>query len=385
MSPDPWPIDTPKSTMFERVRARAAEHRRRRWTRNMVVAGTLVVLGASGLYLASSPTDPSLRTTPADNEGAAAGETSDVTMPPLRPGDVPPAVTPGPGSPRPGNVGGPLPAVAPATTSTTRPVPKVTTGDIAFTRDQRIWLVRADGTGAGPLTDASRKLEDADWAPDGRRLVAVEPVGTDVTAMPVARLVVVGMDGNVQRTISEGNYGRPHWSPDGSRIAFTRVASYTPLRFELWSIRPDGSDERKLSQRIEGEFSWSPDGSRLAFTGEQGMATMKADGSDVRVIPGMDGHLTPTWSPDGQRLAVTFLDEAGRSSIRTVRLDGSDRRHVIDATAYDMDWSPDSRTLVFIEPGPEQTTRMVRVEADGTGRRVIASGTTTYYPSWRPS
>ena len=351
----------------------------------MIAAVLVVTLAAA--YVTWTPSKSTLQTTPAEGSGPTAEEAATAAAAPSGPGD-PIGSTPGgaPGTQR-GNVGGPLPTVPStrATTTTTTPsVPRVSTGDIAFVRDQRIWLTGADGTGTGPLTDGSRKLDSPSWGPDGRRLVAVESVGTDVTGKPVNRLVEVRLDGSVRAITGDGVYGAPTWAPNGAYIAFNRMASSTPLRYELWTVRPDGSGERRIADSVSWEASWSPDGSRLvvAVGGEDGnddcLCTMKPDGSDRRRIPVAYNHGAPAWSPDGQRIALTYFDESGWRIV-TVGLDGSDRRVVAKATANELDWSPDGATLVFID---ESTGGLARVDHDGTDRRVLYGGP-AHRLSWR--
>src|SRR5207302_2821268 len=75
----------------------------------------------------------------------------------------------------------------------------------------------------------------------------------------------------------------------------------------LLRARRDGSHVRVLSKR-PGLFSdWRPDGRRIAFdffqsNGSEQIATMRRNGSDVKVITSGKGiHEVPSYSPSGQR------------------------------------------------------------------------------------
>ena len=59
--------------------------------------------------------------------------------------------------------------------------------------------------------------------------------------------------------------------------------------------------------------SFSPDGSRIAFSRNNGLLTMAADGSDQRLVGGPAASgFTPRWSPDGSTLAFTYYSDAYR-------------------------------------------------------------------------
>jgi Tol biopolymer transport system component len=79
-----------------------------------------------------------------------------------------------------------------------------------------LYVMKPDGSGAHPVTNAPLK-EDITWSPDSKQLafIMVEPSGP-------ASIATVHLDGtNLRQLIKEsGNLSKPHWSPDGLRIAF---------------------------------------------------------------------------------------------------------------------------------------------------------------------
>jgi dipeptidyl aminopeptidase/acylaminoacyl peptidase len=69
----------------------------------------------------------------------------------------------------------------------------------------------------------------------------------------------------------------PAWSPDGTKIAFTRLDE-TLYKRELWVINADGSNPTRVALAADvspQEPRWSPDGTRIAFTSE----TQLSDGA----------------------------------------------------------------------------------------------------------
>ncbi len=123
------------------------------------------------------------------------------------------------------------------------------------------------------------------------------------------------------------------WSPDGSRIAFIKIAdTATPFTVgELWLMNADGSNPRMLAKADAGHGyaeAWSPDGTRIAYVVRENPKDTQADQdaaalrSNLAVVGVNDGgetkltHLSgarveaPAWSPDGTSIAfAAALDD----------------------------------------------------------------------------
>jgi TolB protein len=88
-----------------------------------------------------------------------------------------------------------------------------------------IYTMNSDGTGVRRVALPFESAGDADWSPDGRRMVfAVGDEGRDKPGIYVADI-----DGtNLHRLTIEAYDGGPLWSPDGAKIAFTRLLGGDP-------------------------------------------------------------------------------------------------------------------------------------------------------------
>src|SRR5437868_1722235 len=75
-----------------------------------------------------------------------------------------------------------------------------------------------------------------------------------------------------------------HYSPDGTKIAFSSNADGNP---EIYVMNADGSGIKQLTDNsaIDWNPSWSPDGKKIAFTsgrdGDFDVYVMDADGSNT--------------------------------------------------------------------------------------------------------
>jgi TolB protein len=144
---------------------------------------------------------------------------------------------------------------------------------------------------------------EPDYSPDGTRIafIRVRQLIQKGDVSDLTALFVVNVDGSGLRRLTpwDMDVGLPSWSPDGSTIAFnSKDHSLGPAGSpsQILVIGADGTGQKQLtSEKNAASFwpSWSPDGSRIVFTrfvfapeGQPfGLYTMKADGSDLAPLP----------------------------------------------------------------------------------------------------
>jgi Tol biopolymer transport system component len=186
---------------------------------------------------------------------------------------------------------------------------------IAFSSNRtgryQIHVMASDGSGVRQVTHSEADAIEQAWFPDGRRLAFTEErkralgrsyilkdvdldggeAGTILPDFdgssalpefsPTAPLLgftgkrlrgwdvyVADLGTKAFRPLTEGGMAcRPHFSPDGSKIAFT--SSEADGKGDIWIMNPDGSGRERLTERPETYdyfASWSPDGRSIVFS-----------------------------------------------------------------------------------------------------------------------
>lgn len=191
---------------------------------------------------------------------------------------------------------------------------------------QNLFVADADGSNPTPVFAKQTQIGRPSWSPDGTRLAFSGCV--DPGAGYQCGLWTVAVDGTAPHLVKEDatndypDYDRPAWSPDGVHLAYEYRASNT--NSDIHVVRTDGTGDVNVSQQLpdgglygfDNNPAWSPDGSRIAFEYNRtggGIAVMDADGRNMSVVlpAGSDTVGFPTWSPDGTRLAFTRGVSAG--------------------------------------------------------------------------
>lgn len=196
-------------------------------------------------------------------------------------------------------------------------------------------------------------------------------------------------------------------SPDGSRIAFVRLSrsqlDSVIAILDLATGEISELDETRTSnpsrdcagdaadvacEGVNEGPTWSPDGTRLAFTrvadymGDGGIFVVDADGSGFRELT--TAGQRPRWSPDGRLIAFASTEQVidpestdeGSVDTYTIGSDGSNlTRLTEDGVSWVTSWTTDGRiAFVRIVPrasGGDETQTWV-MGVDGANKERIA-------------
>ncbi len=197
--------------------------------------------------------------------------------------------------------------------------------------------------------------------------------------------------GNRSQVGSRRAVGRPAFSPDGRRLAFSGpLTDDSDGRYAIFVVNRNGSGLRRLTKPRFADFdpAWSPDGRRIAFSRDHrgnsnrstccAIWTMRSDGSGERAVPNTTGGVEPTWSPDSRRLAY-----ARPGGIRVIGLDGRGGRWLAEGRVTEPAWSPDGRHIAYVRTPTATRGRIeVKPNSGGTARERFSGAALTESPAW---
>ncbi|MBI5446985.1 MAG: serine/threonine-protein kinase [Deltaproteobacteria bacterium] len=180
----------------------------------------------------------------------------------------------------------------------------------ASTREEvrRIWLKQIDSGSEvavteGPDDDSPR------FSPDGTSILFTKRNGTDSALHRVATL-----GGAARRVVERGRDA--DWSPDGKKIVFLRGDA------EVWTATSDGGEERSLASLGNDRLvtpRWSPDGRRIALI-------LYPDATPVRgglhVLDAATGEDSPVDLPPdaGRTFGIAWADRGKPSCTRPLNV-----------------------------------------------------------------
>ena len=298
------------------------------------------------------------------------------------------------------------------------------------------------GTGSGRVTSGQSAQIDC-----GSMCSASLDAGSSVTltAMPAASSYFIGWSGNCSG-VGACTLTMDAAKMVSARFSLSQVVFHSARKVDgsdavnanttanIWVVKGDGTALTALTTATangagSGFPQWSPDASKIVFR-----SSRKLDGTDApnpnttlnlwRINANGSGLMPlttatamnassgePVWSPDGMsivfdsRRKIDGSDAAGpnlTSNIWRVNADGSNLRIVTNLTAASADsfepqWSPDGTKIVFSSrrkldgsdaASPNLIFNIWRINADGTGAMPLttttAAGTTSGYPQWSP-
>lgn len=320
---------------------------------------------------------------------------------------------------------------------------RITLHDVVYgrVREVRSYRLPAPSERAYRMAVHAASDDVVRWTTGQPGIAATRVVFSRVVRNGGYELILADYDGeNVQRIEShEQHLYSPAWSPDGTRIAYTRsdggawelrerdlvsgrtrvldrrntlvgTPTYAPdgetISFSLWIddqfriYRYNAVRECCLQKQIDGPLedlspTYSPDGRRLAFQSNRliqpHIFIARADGSDARVfspyIYGEPGYYTsPEWAPNSSLVAFhgrsrgqhqLMISDADRPTAPV-------RQITSEGWSEDPSWAPDGRHLVFT--GSRNGREGIYVIDSATGRvRPLLLGRGYILPDWSPT
>lgn len=265
-----------------------------------------------------------------------------------------------------------------------------------------LWTANVDGTDQTRLTTDPADDTQPDVSPDGNRIAFVRGVVRGSTPTQ-GYLWVMDADGSDARRLLDDPIAtefRPEFSPDASKILYSRFDGVVTAPNELWVVNADGSGAPERVAVNASFGSWSPDGTMVVHNlinlPNTQIGVTHLDGSGSVTLTSQPGrNVAPQWSPDGTRIVFTSYRN-GDGEVWVMNSDGTDQHVVAASVGKDglATWSPDSQRIAFGSsrhtPCPPSLTELCphqiwTIAADGSDLRLMADNAVSdMWPTYVP-
>lgn len=208
-------------------------------------------------------------------------------------------------------------------------------------------------------------------------LVYVPPVET------VSKLAWVNRKGVLEALEAPGrDYGATRLSPDGKRVAVVIREKGFP---DIWMYDIQRGTLTRLTLEAGGNAApvFSPDGQRIAFSrlkdGNFSILAKPADGSgsEETLVPPQSFRCNPfSWSPDGKFLAYVQIGRTGKAEIWLLPLEGERKPQLVLANQFDnrgLAFSPDGKYLAYFSNESGRYEVYVMPFRNGSGKWQIST------------
>ena len=226
----------------------------------------------------------------------------------------------------------------------------------------QICILSMDGGEAQSISRLKNGATSFEWSPDGKRFVALSRTGASDAVAPADRKSDV-------RHYKHISY------------KFNDTGWYDDKRAHLWVIDAASGKDKQITSGDDwndADPHWSPDGTRIAFVSDRtGHEYDGGHNKDVWVISAEGGALTkisdhefeddmPRWSPDGKQILFAgrtarrqfprlYLADAGGGSSSRLAVEN------LDLIPTDLHWGPGANEARF-ETGVKGQTHVFRVD-----------------------
>ena len=238
---------------------------------------------------------------------------------------------------------------------------------------------------AGCATSGGASGSGNDEQPDEQEQAAMKAVGAKANGKIVWSssrlgnhdLFLMNTDGSNVHNITKGDAVDwfPRFSPDGSRILFTRSKkgwvferdANTDGKWDIWTVTPEGKDETKVGDNASWG-TWISD-DEIVFARVTAIVKRKLSGGEETVlvdsakVPELDGALLqqPEMSQDGNFVAITLRGSKRETGIWDVRK----KKWTRTGEGCQINWAPSGDEVYWVHPTGNGGSRVMHLPIAG--------------------
>lgn len=212
----------------------------------------------------------------------------------------------------------------------------------------RLWLLRLSDKKCLQLTGSDNfHVVEFDWAPDNKRIAFHARPTPDFKDWVRGRIYVVDVDTLTVTALTAEGHQAPHWSPDGSQIAFSRLGANFYNNNQLCLMDAGNQKVRTIPTTFDENMNliaWGPGG--LYFHAVQGptihLFRLQPDSGDIDQLtpdrPGDWASMGASFSADSTHLALVVSDASHHLEVTVLDRETGSVQHLTDFSSQIEGW-----------------------------------------------